>query len=59
MNDHPLLEVCLRRRNDKDLIVITPLAPHSARELRGLRVKNAVLGSREVREGKKSAKGLR
>jgi hypothetical protein len=27
--------------------------------LRGLRVKNAVLGSREVREGKKSAKGLR
>ncbi len=27
--------------------------------LRDLRVKNAVLGSREVREGKKSAKGLR
>jgi hypothetical protein len=27
--------------------------------LRALRVKHAVLGSREVREGKKSAKGLR
>ena len=27
--------------------------------LRGLRVKHAVLGSREDREGKKSAKGLR
>jgi hypothetical protein len=39
--------------------IITPLRPTRRMVLRGLRVKNTVLGSREVREGKRCAKGLR